>query len=80
MGNLIVLSFIIKVFWFRADNMQVIKNIEKLFSQEKAEELADTLNSDKDDNWVYTPVHCPKGTGYSFINIHDENGEFVGKL
>lgn len=30
--------------------------------------------------WKYVAVHCPNGTGYSFINIFDEDGKFVGKL
>ena len=31
-----------------------------------------------DPDWTYTVVHDPKGTGYSYILITDEEGELVG--
>jgi len=52
---------------------------ETLFSKEKAITLADKLNAESDD-CEFRPNHCPKGTGFSFIEIYDEDGEFVGKL
>jgi len=51
-----------------------------LFSPEKAEALAADLNADVEDGFVYTVTHCPKGTGFSFITITDEDGNIVGKL
>jgi len=51
-----------------------------LFAPAKAEALAADLNSDADDDFVYTVKHCPKGTGLSFITITDEDGNTVGKL
>ena len=53
---------------------------EKLFNKEKAIALAEEMNANEDDDWEYRPVHCPKGTGFSFIEIYDKDGEFVGKL
>ena len=50
----------------------------QLFTPEKAELEAKKLNST--DDWTYKVVHCPKGTGYSFIEIYDEDGEFISKL
>jgi len=46
----------------------------------KAEELARALNNDRDDDFVYTVVHDPKGTGKSFIRCHDSDGYYVGNL
>lgn len=51
-----------------------------LFAPAKADELAANLNADVEDGFVYTVVHCPKGTGFSFITITDEDGNVVGKL
>ena len=48
----------------------------KLFTPERAEIVAKTLN-DSDDDWTYVVQHCPQGTGLSFIKIFDEDGEFV---
>lgn len=50
----------------------------ELFSPKKAELKAKELNDS--DEWTYKVVHCPKGTGYSYIEIYDENGEFISKL
>jgi len=33
-----------------------------------------------DPDWTYVACYDPKGTGYSFINIYDENGDFVSKV
>lgn len=52
----------------------------KLFTRTQAEDLAAVLNADPEEDWIYTPVHDPKGTGYSFINIVDESGTVIGKL
>ncbi len=51
----------------------------KFFSPEAAEAMAKEMNND-DPDWEYKVVHCPKGTGYSFIEIYDEDGERLGKL
>ena len=48
------------------------------FSPAEADATAAKMNSA--DDWTYTAVHDPKGTGFSFITVHDEDGEFVGKF
>ena len=50
----------------------------RLFSKEKAIETAKILN--ETDDWKYVPVHDPKETGYSFIEIYNEDGKFVGNI
>ena len=50
----------------------------RLFSPQKAMALAAEMNAT--DDWEYRVVHDPQGTGYSFIEIYDEFGEFVGNL
>ncbi len=53
-----------------------INHTPKLFSPEAAELKAAELQK-MDDDWTYTAKHDPKGTGYSLIEIHDEEGAFV---
>ena len=50
------------------------------FSPKKAIEVTAVLNEDDGDDWVYKVKHDPKGTGYSLIEVYDENGEFVSLL
>jgi len=57
---------------------KLLDTTEKLFTKEKADQVAKEMN--ESDDWTYIPNHDPKGTGYSFIEIYDETGEFVGKL
>ena len=59
--------------------MQMIDTTYRLFAPEVAEVTATKLQSG-DEDWKYEVVHCPKGTGFSFINIFDEDGEFVGRV
>jgi hypothetical protein len=58
----------------------ILNHQGNLYQPEKAVEICATMNADSDDDWTYEAVHCPKGTGLSFIKITDENNEFVGKL
>ena len=50
-----------------------------LYNPEEAEAKAQMLQ-ELDPDWTYKTVHDPKGTGLSFIEVHDEDGELVGKL
>ena len=54
-----------------------MNTINRLFEKEEAQRIVDELNSDPEDDWTYVAVHDPKGTGYSRIEVYDENGEFV---
>ncbi|MBC8508774.1 MAG: hypothetical protein H8D34_28285 [Chloroflexi bacterium] len=54
-----------------------MNTINRLFEKEEARRIVDALNSDPEDDWTYVEVHDPKGTGYSRIEVYDENGEFV---
>ena len=56
----------------------IINEPTNLYKPEKAEEVAAVLRAN-DSEWSYLVKHDPKGTGYSFIEIYDEDGEFVGK-
>ena len=51
-----------------------------LLTRKQAEEEADRMNSEDEDGWTYRPVHDPEGTGYSYIEIYDEDGELVGRF
>lgn len=61
--------------------MSTIRVIEK-FYKNPAHAVAAAAKAEADDDcgWKYVAVHCPDGTGYSFIKIYDEDGEFVGKM
>ncbi len=48
----------------------------KLMKPTDAEWIAHELRLG-DPDWAYVVKHCPKGTGLSFIEIYDEDGEFV---
>jgi hypothetical protein len=59
----------------------IIHSPAKFYKNPADAELAATMAEAEDGcGWKYVAVHCPKGTGFSFINIFDEDGEFVGKL
>ncbi|MBL7164508.1 MAG: hypothetical protein ISS57_18130 [Anaerolineales bacterium] len=54
-----------------------MNTINRLFEKEEAQRIVDELNSDPEDDWTYDAVHDPKGTGYSRIEVYNEDGEFV---
>jgi len=58
--------------------LNIANKPHQLFNPKDAEEKALELN--ESDDWTYKVVHCPKGTGYSYIEIYDEEGEFISKL
>ena len=57
----------------------MLDTTETLFNPKKANAVAAELKAN-DPDWDYIVVHDPSGKGYSFINIFDENGEFVSKF
>jgi len=57
----------------------MLDRTEKLFTPEAAEKAAADMQRG-DEDWTYVVRHCPKGTGYSFIEIWDECGEMIGKV
>ena len=56
-----------------------INTTSQLFTKDQAVTKAAELNA-SDPDWDYRVVHCPKGTGYSFIEAYDADGEFVHKF
>ncbi len=59
--------------------MKRIDTTEHLYSPAQAEAIADEMRA-ADPDWSYTAKHDPKGTGYSFIEVYDDEGVFIGKL
>ena len=59
--------------------MKKLDTTEKLFTKEQAIKVAAELQAG-DPDWKYVPVHDPSGKGFSYIEIRDENNEFVGKV
>jgi len=55
---------------------KTLDTTRQLFQPKKAEQVAKKLKR-SDPDWDYKVIHDPKKTGYSFIEIYDEDGEFV---
>jgi len=64
----------------RSDMHKTIDSTPKLYRPAAAEEKVLKLNANTDDDWTYSVKHDPKGTGYSLIEVYDEEGEFVTYL
>lgn len=58
----------------------ILNHPHQLFAPAEAERLAAQLNAEPGEDWIYTAVHCPQGTGYSFITLHDAEHEYIGRL
>ena len=58
--------------------MKTLDTTHQTFIPGKAEAIAKELN--ETDDWSYVVKHDPKGTGFSFIEIYDEDGEFVSRM
>lgn len=50
-----------------------------LYEPKEAETMAVELQMD-DPEWVYNAVHDPAGLGWSFVEVYDEDGEFLGRI
>ena len=61
------------------DDMKLLDTTHALFSPEVAIVKAAVLKAG-DPEWDYIVIHDPTGRAYSFIEIYDEGGEFVGRL
>ena len=59
--------------------MLTIEQPRQFFSKDHAERVAREMGED-DPDWTYTPVHPPDGKGWSFVEIRDEDGEFIGHV
>jgi len=60
------------------ETMKTLDTNETMYTKERANEVAAEMNAA--DDWDYRAVHDPKGTGFSFIAIYDEDGAFVAKM
>ena len=54
-------------------------NTTTMVTAQRAEELTTRLNSE-DEDWTYVARHDPKGTGYSRVEVYDEDGYLLGSL
>ena len=59
--------------------MKQLDTTNHLYTPAKAEVVAAQLQAG-DPDWTYTVIHDPKGTGYSYIVITDEEGVRVGTV
>lgn len=59
--------------------INLLNEPHKLFAPEQAEKAVAELQKD-DPDWVYVVRHDPTGKGLSFIEIYDEDGEFVSRF
>ena len=51
----------------------------RVFNADQIEAVLRDLR-ESDPDWTYTPVYDPKGSGKAFVEIYDEDGEFVGRV
>ena len=58
--------------------MKLIDTTHTLYTPEEAEAIAAEMNAT--DDWTYTVNHDPKGTGYSFIEVTDEDGKYITRM
>ena len=58
---------------------KMLDTTEQLFSHEKVDQIAKDLKSNCEDGWDYVPCHGTEGSSYAYINIYDEDGEFIAK-
>ena len=57
--------------------MARLTHTDRLFAPREAQRLAAEMQAD-DDEWTYTVIDDPKGTGYSRICITDDEGIVIG--
>ncbi len=57
--------------------MKTLDTTARLFSRDEAERVAAEMTAADEDGWTYTADHDPAGTGYSRVEVTDEDGEFV---
>jgi len=55
------------------------EKVYALYTPEQAEKTAAELQAG-DPDWKYVVVHCPAGTGFSYIEIYDEDGGYVSRV
>ncbi len=59
--------------------IMILLNAPKtLYAPDLAESIARELNEDND--WLFVVMHDPKGTGYSYIAVYDEDNKLVGTM
>ena len=51
-----------------------------LYAPAKAEEIAALLTTADDDGWTYKAKHDHLGTGWSFIEVFDEDQFIIGRV
>jgi hypothetical protein len=58
--------------------MKLLDTTPSLYPPAKADAIAAALQAG-DDEWTYRAIHDPKGTGFSFVNVYDEDNVLVGR-
>jgi len=61
------------------NNVKINAN-HTLYAPAKAEEVAALLTAVDEDGWTYKPKHDPLGTGWSFIEVFDEDTVLIGRV
>ncbi len=59
--------------------MKSLDITHKIYPKKEAEETAKILK-ESDPDWNYRVKNDPAGKGHSFIEVYDENGNFVARL
>lgn len=59
--------------------LKFLDTIYKLFTPAEAEKIAKEMQ-ENDPDWKYIVNHDPTGKGFSFIEVYDEDGQFVERV
>ena len=59
--------------------MMISNRPATLYSPEDAEAQARILQAG-DSDWTYEAIHDPKGIGWSFLEVRDEDGDLIGTI
>ena len=59
--------------------MKKLDTTHGLYLPGQAGEIAAKMQK-SDPTWTYRVIHDPNGTGYSFIEILDEDNQLVGRI
>jgi hypothetical protein len=60
--------------------MKTIDTTPRLYTMDKALEVAGQMQEADGNGWHYIPIFDPKGTGYAYIAVYDDDGFHVGNF
>lgn len=59
--------------------MEISYTTHQTYDPKKVDDICKIIQSE-DPDWIYKVRHDPKGTGFSVIDVFDEDGIFVSMM